>query len=321
MRTHITPVQLFLLIFLYAFSGLTLADADSVFSLILSPLAIGLWACIGCHGAKRRCENFPDLLSAYLPKRETVIPYAVFLSMSAAEATLLLVTLAESVRMRMDFLSFPLIAAVLFGIAFLIASKGATVLGRVAELSLFLLAPLLVLHAFGELSPIAVYGNTSVFRMLFHAMPSPIFYLLSVTTVSGDAHISGGFRMSAKPPKNRAGFLLKTCISAALAASLFRAMLLLLPFEEASLLLRFFELTAHVVKLAVLFSVLASSFSLSNRRHAWVCTSLVACIAVLTSAILGGAIFSPFLLMLMLVCLGAVVCGMLGIFGFLFPLS
>ena len=315
MKTHLTPFQLFLLTFLYVFSGLSLADADSFLALILPFSAVLLWAVIGYRGATKKRAELSDFLSAYMPKKETAIPLAFFLFTVAAEAVCLLMDAGTVLTLEADFIPFPLILAVLIAIACLTAKKGVTVLGRLAELSLFLLVPLVLVHLFGAFHPIQTSGEASGVRLVFSVMPSSVFFLLSMTTVSGDEGTSDGFRSTGRAPRNRAGFLIKTVIGGAGFAVLARAFLLMFPFGEHALLIYFLEYMAYAVKLSLLFSILAHGFRKKNAKYATVLAMLMLSAAVFTLATVGGAVFSPFLWLVLLVSLNLTVSTMLGIFA------
>jgi hypothetical protein len=315
MKTHLTPFQLFLLTFLYVFSGLSLADADSFLALILPSAVVLLWAVIGYRGAMKKRAELSDFLSAYMPKKETAIPLAFFLFTVAAEAVCLLMDAGTILTLEADFIPFPLILAVLVGIACLTARKGVTVLGRLAELSLFLLVPLFLVHLFGQFRPMQMSGEGSGIRLVFSAMPSPVFFLLSMTTVSGDEGTSDGFQSTGNAPKDRAEFLIKTVIGGAGFAVLVRAFLLMFPFGEYALLVYFLEYMAYAVKLSLLFSILAHGFRKKNAKYATVFATLMILAAVVTLAVIGGAVFSPFLWMILLVSLNLTVSTMLGLFA------
>lgn len=315
MKTHLTPFQLFLLTFLYVFSGLSLADADSFLALILPFAVVFLWAVIGYRGAMKKRADLSDFLSAYMPKKETAIPLAFFLFTVAAEAVCSLMDVGTVLTLEANFIPFPLILAVLVGIACLTVKKGVTVLGRLAELSLFLLVPLLLVHLFGQFRPTQMSGEASGIRLVFSVMPSPVFFLLSMTTVSGDKGTSDGFRSTGNVPKDRAGFLIKTVIGGAAFAVLVRAFLLMFPFGEHELLVYFLEYMAYVAKLSLLFSILAHGFRKKNAKYATVSATLMISAAVFTLATVGGAVFSPFLWMVLLVSLNLTVSTMLGLFA------
>ena len=315
MKTHLTPFQLFFLTFLYVFSGLSLADADSFLALILPFAAVLLWTVIGYRGAMKKRTDIADFLSAYMPKKETWIPLAFFLLTSAAEAVYLLIEAGTVLTLEANFIPFPLILAVLIGIALLTARKGVTVLGRFAELSLFLIVPLIFIHVFGDLSPMKMMGDFSGIRLVFSVMPAPIFFLLSMTMVSGDEGTTDSFRAMGKAPKDRAGFLIKTVMAATGVAVILWAFLLMFPFGKQELLLYFTEYAAYVAKLSLLFSILAHGFRKKNGKSAMMYTTLMMAAAVFTFAVIGGAIFSPFLWMLLLVALNLTVSTMLGIFA------
>jgi hypothetical protein len=314
MKTHLTPLQLFLLTFLYVFSGITLCGADSLLSLLLPIVLTSLWAVIGYRGAEKRRTGMTDFLSAYLPERETSIPLAFFLFTSAAETVVTLLEAGAALWGKTDFIPFSLVLFALLGIASLAAWKGTTVLGRFAEMTLFLLVPFAVLCLFGDFRPIAAVGTASDLRLAFSVMPAPVIFLLSVTAVSGDEGTTEGFRATGGFPKNRAGFLVKTVITASFAAAFFRALLLTLPLKENNLLVYFSEYAAHVTKLSLLVLILARGFPNKKKSAvAYVIPMVVS--AVFTLAVIGGAVFSPFLWILLLVALNATVCGMLFVFA------
>ncbi len=315
MKTHLSAFQLFFLTFLYVFSGLSLSKTDSLLPLAL-PFAVSLlWAVIGYRGAMKKREDFKDFLSAYMPRRETVIPLAFFLFTSAAEAVFVLLEAGVGFFSESDFIPFSLILAVLLGIAILTARQGVTVLGRLAELSLFLIVPLIAVHLFGDYVPAEMIGAASGFRLAFSVMPAPILFLLSMTAVSCDEGTTDSFRAMRNPPKDRAGFLVRTVACASLFAVLLRAFLLMFPLGEHELLVYFLEYTAHAAKLSLLFSVCAHGFSKKSERRGTVYAVLMTLSAAFTLAVIGGAAFSPFLWVVMLVCLNTTVSSMLGIFS------
>ena len=315
MKTHLTHFQLFFLTFLYVFSGTVLSDITSPLS-FLFPLTVSiLWAVVGYRGALQKREDMTDFLSAYLPRRETVIPLAVFIFSVSAEAVLTILDVATVFWGRSDFIPFPLILTVFFGTSMLITRKGMTVLGRVSELSLFLLVPLVILRLFGSFHPMDMVDAVSVLRLVFSVMPAPIFFLLSMTVVSGDVGISGGFRATGYAPKNRAAFLIGIVALASAVAVLLRAFLLTFPLAEKDLLAYFLEYTAHAVKISLLFSILAHGYAKEKKNHAVICGICTAVAVVLTLAIKGGAVFSPFMWIFLLVSLNLTVGLMLCIFA------
>ena len=315
MKTHLTSFQLFFLTFLYVYSGLALADADSLLALFVPMTACVLWATVGYRGAANKRGDLTDFLSVYLPRKETVIPIAFFLFVSAAEAVLVLFDVSVFLGAESEFISFPLLLMVLLGIAVLACCKGVTVLGRFSETVLFLLVPIFMIHLFGKFTPIAMTGDASGVRLVFSVMPAPIFFLLSMTTVSGDAGTSAALRVTENAPKSRARYLVATVILGALFAGLLRVGLLMLPFGEHELMLYFLEYMAHVVRLSLLLSVCAHGIPKKDARGA-LYTVLMITAVVFTVATVGGAVFSPFLWMTLLVCLNVTVAMMLGIFSF-----
>ncbi len=316
MKTYVSPFQLFFLTFLYVFSGITLAGADSITALLL-PLGIAvLWAFVGYGGALQKRETFRDFLSAYLPKKETGIPLAFFLTVTGAELVYVLLDVGMFFRMGSDFIPFPLILAILLGIASLVCRGGMTLLGRFSELILILLVPLVSLHLLGGFEMPNLVGTASVTRLLFAVMPAPIFFLLSMTTVSGDDGTSDAFRITAKKPKNRAGYLTLTVIGGAGLAVLMRLFLIVFSFGESELLLYFLEYGAHTAKLSILISLLVQGLAGTKRNHMAYYVMFSSIAVILTAAIMGGAVFSPFLWMILLICLSFTVSAMLGIFSF-----
>lgn len=315
MKTHLTPFQLFFLAFLYVFSGFALADAISPLSFLLPIVMSILWAVVGYRGALQKRTDMTDFLSAYLPKRETVIPLSVFLFTVSAEAVITILDVSAVFWGRSDFIPFPLILAVFFGIAMLTVCKGTTALGRFSELSLFLLVPIVILHLFGDFKPMNAAETSSALRLIFSVMPSPIFFLLSMTAVSGDEGISAGFRATGSAPKNRAAFLIGIVALAATFAAILRVFLLTFPLAEKDLLSYFLEYTAHAVKLSLLFSISAHGYAKEGKGHAVIYGVCTAVAAVLTLAIKGGAVFSPFMWIFLLVSLNLTVGAMLCVFA------
>ncbi len=315
MRTHLTPFQLFFATFLYVFSGISLSGADSLFALLLPFAAAALWCCIGYGGANRKRHDFSDFLSAYLPRKESGIPLTFFLFVTAAEAVLSLLDLSLFFHRESDFVPFALILAVLIGIAFLISRGGMTVLGRISETMLFLLVPAVAIHLFADWEPMELLSHASNLRLAFSVLPTPIWFLLAMTAVSGDRDTSDGFRATANPPKNRALFLTLTAIGGAASAALLQAFFVMFPLGKEDLLVYFLEYSAHAVKLALLFSVLTNGLIGQKQACKILPTVFMGIAAVLTLAIAGGAVFSPFLWMMLLVCLSITVAGLLGIFS------
>ncbi len=316
MKTHLSPFQLFFLTFLYVFSGITLSGADSIIALLLPFGITVLWAFVGYGGAFQKRETFRDFLSAYLPKKETGIPLAFFLIVTGAELVYVLLDVGMFFRMSSDFIPLSLILAILLGIAFSVCRGGMTLLGRFSELILILLVPLVSLHLFGDFKMPSLFGTASVTRLLFSVMPAPLFFLLSMTAVSGDEGTSDAFRITTKEPKNRASSLALTMIGGAGFAVFARLFFVMFSLGEMELLLYFLEYGAHAAKLAILVSLLVQGLAGTkrDRRAYYVMFSSIA--VILTAAILGGAVFSPFLWMILLVCLNFTVSAMLGIFSF-----
>ncbi len=313
MNTHISPFQLFFISFFYVFSGITLAGADAVLTLLIPFAVFSLWTLIGCMGCMKKRNGLSEFFSVYLPKKGVPFALVFFIICASAELVYLLMDAGSFFRMGADFISFPLILGVLLGIALISCKGGMTGIGRFAEMLLFLLVPLIVLHLFGRFKAPELFGEASVIRLLFSVMPAPIFFCLSHTAVPGDQETSQAFRLSGNVPKNRAFFLFKITIGGAASAVLFRLFLMVFPFDQASLLRYFLEYGAHAVKISLLTMILFREIPSHKKGLAHLYAGAAVFALIFTLAVWSGAFFSPFLWMLILMVSNVAVCLFLGI--------
>ncbi len=314
-RMHLTPFQLFFLTFLYVFSGLTLSGAESLFALLIPFAAAMLWTLIGTRGATRYREDLTDFLCAYMQRRETGLVLIFFLAVSAAQAVLQLCDMTAAVGETGAFLPFATVLLVILASVITVCRLGVTVLGRLAELSLFLLIPLVVLHLFGSWRPMAPMGMQADLHAVFSVLPAPFFFLSALSAVAGDTGATDSLGASSAVPRHRAVLVCGVMIGGAALACALRALILVKPFAQAELLLLFLEYVAHMAKLALLLCVCA--YGVVGRRSEMraATAAVMAMSAVATAAILGGAFFSPFYWILLLTVPSAAAALMLGIFA------
>ncbi len=318
MKKSITPIQLGFLLFLYLFSGLSVTGADSLISLFIPFSAIALWAGIASLAAGRARGGLVGLLCYFIPKKQTIVPIAFFMALAAGEAVLLLLEAGASLREQMPFLPFLLLLAVFLGVSVLSAMQGVTVLGRVSEMTLFLSVPLVLLHLFGEASPMLFQGRFSVARMFFCAMPAPVFFLLSHTKTAGDADVSAGFRARGDAPRKRGRRVFFFAILGAGAAVALRVLILVLPFAEATLLGEALALAAHFVKMALLLCLIEEG-ARGGRARRTVSIGASALLGMASLAVFAGEMFFPEMWIFLLVLWGAVISAMLALFGVFLP--
>ncbi len=314
-RMHLTPFQLFFLTFLYVFSGLTLSGADSLWALLVPLAAAMLWTLIGACGAVRYREDLTSFLSAYMSRRETALPLAFFLSVSAAQAVFQFYDMASALGSFADFLPFSTVLLVILGVTLAVCRLGVTVLGRLSETSLFLLIPLILLHLFGSYMPMDASGFKADWHLLFSVLPAPFFFLLSLSSAAGDRQATDSFRASANAPRSRVRLLCGVMIGGAVLAVLLRALVLIKPMGEDELLLRFLEYTAHTVKLCLLVCLCAYGTAGYRRKMHVLAVMLMALAASFTAAVIAGAVFSPLYLVIVLVCTSSAAALMLGLFS------
>ncbi len=259
MKTHISPVQLFILTFLCLFSGLMMGNADSILAVFLPAAAVSLWALIGSRGAGKKQSDLLHFLGASMPFGVAVMLLALLLILTGAEGVLLLFDAGANVQKGTSFLPPWFLLAVLLFLGLYVACKGTAVVGRVGECALFLLIPVVFLHLFGDFTVPMLWKTPETIRIFFSASPAWVWFLMASTATAGDEGVSDGFRATGKPPKHRKNAVMLAVFAGALTASLLKLFFLVLPFGESELLVYFLTLYGHVVKLAVLSALILYS--------------------------------------------------------------
>lgn len=258
-KSKITTVQLFFLSFSYVFSGLFLIRERSFLSFLLPPAAMLVCSLFGyCF---LRCaprtftekERFLHFLSCGRPHFFSRLLMAFLIFLSAAEMILTWILFSYSAHTVSAFISFSLTAVSALLLALFMASHGLTVLGRFAELSVFMIVPLLFYTVFRDFEAVEFGAFSRNLYALLVVTPAPVFYLFSMTVSSSTS--------MPKPIKNLSVISLCSFFGSVLAV-LCAFLFLLFGAEENNVFYLLFGWTASVIRLSLLICVCtADSFS------------------------------------------------------------
>lgn len=248
----ITLFQLFFLSFSYVFSGLFLIGERSFLSFLVPLAAMLLFCALGflfLEYAPRTFAQRGRFLSFLSCGKEHFFAklFAALLVISAvAEALLSLTALAFSVRRFSGFLPFWLIFALTALAGLLIAGHGLTAVGRFAELTAFLIVPLLFWLVFWDITPIDLRAFSDDPYAFFLVMPSPVFFLLSMTVSESTAM-----------PKSVADLRLfpLVCVFGACAAVLCMILFCLYGASQSNIFFLFFGWMTSLIRMGILLSV------------------------------------------------------------------
>jgi hypothetical protein len=166
----------------------------------------------------------------------------IFSFFAAAELILSWLSMASSVSGFSGFLSFSLSAALILFLAIFFAAHGVTAIGRFAELTVFLVVPLLLWLVFWDFVPVDLRAFSENLYAWLIVLPSPILYLFSVTVHTSTA-VPRPARKIAVPLGSLGG-----AATGVLCAFLF----LLYGSGENNIFLLLFGWMASIVRLAIL---------------------------------------------------------------------
>ena len=186
-KSKVTMVQLFFLSFSYVFSGLFLIRERSFLSLLIPLGSVFLFSCLGflflqcvprVFHEKGRFLQFLSCGRAHFVSRLLMV---FLIILSAAEIILTWMAFTHSASDFSDFLSIPLVAAIIFLLGILLSRNGLTALGRFSELFVFLIAILLFRIIFFRFESVDFGAFSRNLYSFWIITPAPLFYLFSMT--------------------------------------------------------------------------------------------------------------------------------------------
>lgn len=287
MRTYITPVQLFFLVFSYLLSGFFLFHIHSYYAVAAQFAVFSLFAILASGGLSRRTSGLSDFVSSYISGMGGVIAVGLFLVLSVFQMVRTAVFYGESIGRYCDFLPWWMIFSVLCLCAVFAVRQGMTAIGRFAELIPFILVPLVFVRPFGDFAPTLAAVDFHVSGVLSCVSAAPVFFLASKTVTPGDDGVSAAMRVSSAPPAHRASYLLRVMLAAAAAASLLYVFLTLFTFRAGDVFLSFFLWLLHFLRLAVLVGIYADLIAENPNpkiRTAYTAVFAVSVVAVLAAS-------------------------------------
>lgn len=189
---RITLFQLFFLSFAYVFSGLFLIRETSFLSLLIPLAPMAVYSALGhcfLQAAPVCAENagWLSFLSCGKPHFFGRIFAELLAFLAAAELVLGWLAFASSVQRFSGFLPFSLASALILILAVFFGAHGVTALGRFAELSVFLIAPLLFWLVFWDFAPLDLRAVSENLYAWLTVLPSPVLYLFSATVLKSTA--------------------------------------------------------------------------------------------------------------------------------------
>ena len=249
--SKITLFQLFFLSFSYVFSGLFLIGERSFLPMLIPLCALLLFSAIGYIFLEYAPRTFAEkgrllsFLSMGRPHFFTKF-FAVLLSLTAvAEALLSLIAFCISARKFATFIPFWFVFALLFLLVLFIAWHGLTAVGRLSELLVFLILPLLFWLVFWNFKPLDLGSFSENFYAYFLVTPAPVLYLLSMTVSESTA--------SPKPIAPR--FFPLVCFFGGCAAVLCTVLFRIYGASDSNIFFLFFGWMASAVRVGMLFCV------------------------------------------------------------------
>jgi hypothetical protein len=192
-RSRITLFQLFFLSFAYVFSGLFLLSETAVLSLLI-PL-ISSFACCVIGFLYLRClptefsekERWISFLSCGRPYAAARVFACIFSAFGAVELILSWTAFVLRIFEFSDFLPISLVAAVSLFLAVFVGAHGLSVVGRLSELLAFLIVPLILWAVLWDFAPLDLRSFGEEPCAWIAVLPSPSFYLLSMTVLRSTA--------------------------------------------------------------------------------------------------------------------------------------
>ncbi len=270
-RHRISLPQLFFLTLTSILSGIFLFDVRGATGVSAVFLLCTLFFAVAAVACRRASTGIADAASLVFRHRAGgALISALFLFCAAADVSRTwLFTFAEVRRVTAFLPAWALFAAT-FALSLFAATRGLTVLGRLAELTPFLLVPLVVVCFFGDARPLLlteVYPAGRTALCAGFAVPFGSLFLLAVqTTVPGDECASDALdaTFGRSSDRGRTVFLIGSG-GAALACAL--ALLLQTCLTRTNLLFTLTLWMLAFLRLALPFSVLISS--LREQKSAW----------------------------------------------------
>ena len=287
MRTHITPVQLFFLVFAYLLSGFFLFNIHSYYAVAAQFAVFSVFAVMASGALSRRSTGLSDFVSFYVPGAAGTVLTGAFLDLSVFQTVRTTVFYGESIARYCTFLPWWMIFSVLLLCAFLAVKRGMTAVGRFSELLPFLLVPLLFVRPFGDFAPTLSLSDFPVSGVLSCVSCVPVFFLASKTLVSGDEGVSDAMQSANPPPVRRAAFLLQVMLAAAASASLLYGFLTMFTFRAGDVFLSLFLWMLHIIRLSILVGIAVDSVSQASGTG--VRTAYTAVLAVSVFAVLAAS--------------------------------
>lgn len=220
MKRYLTPTQLLILTFSFMLSGLFEAGHTDFFAVLFELLIFLLAAVLGMRGARRAAPSFSSFCAAYGGERGGAFLAVTFAALSVLPMLQTALRLTDTAWGLSPFLPRYVILITVFAIAINLSRRGMTAVGRMAELSLFLLIPMLFICPFGDFLPHIRWTSPSTSEMTLSVTAAPILFLASRTVTAGDADATPAMRAGGKVPKDRSAYLVRILIGAGVAASL-----------------------------------------------------------------------------------------------------
>ena len=248
----ITPYQLTMLTFCYMFSGFFLGGVRNFSMVAVSFLALCLSAFVGYRGAHTEKRSFAHFLSMMVSPRWEKPLYLSMLALMGVQFVSSLVAISEHIHILSGFLPLWGIGLSLVFMAFFASRRGIFVVGRLSELFLFLLIPLLVTRPFLPFAP--TFQDVPITWEGAPAFVSiaPILYLLSKTVTAGDSSASHSLAATREDIGNRARYVTLFLLAGGLLAVSTYGFLFLFEVRAGDVLLRLFLWCASFIRLAVL---------------------------------------------------------------------
>ena len=256
-RSRITLFQLFFLTFAYVFSGVFLISETAVPSLLIPLISAFVYCMVGYLYLKCMPTVFSEdgrwlsFLSCGKPYAAASVFAWIFSVFGAAELILSWVAFALRIHDFADFLPISLVAAAGLLLAIFVSAHGLTVVGRLAELLAFLIVPLILWAVLWEFAALDLRTFGEEPCAWITVLPSPIFYLLSMTALQSTAMPNAASKPIRIPMISFCG-----AVAAVICAFLF----LLYGAGEKNVFRLFFGWTATLIRLALLVCVCTERF-------------------------------------------------------------
>ena len=248
----ITPYQLTMLTFCYMLSGFFLGGVRNFSMVAISFLALCLYAFVGYRGTHAEKRSFARFLSMMVSQRWEKPLYLAMLALMGMQFISSLVGISEHIHILSEFLPLWSIGLSLVFMAFFASRRGIFTVGRLSELFLFLLIPLLVTRPFLRFAPAFQDMPITWEGALDFVSVAPILYLLSKTVTAGDPSASHSLAASRGDLKNRARYVTLFLLAGGLLAVSVYGFLFLFEVRAGDVLLRLFLWCASFIRLAVL---------------------------------------------------------------------